>query len=139
VLLLRRRHPPNAGLWNGVGGKLEPGEDPYTGCIREVAEETGLAIADPQLRALLVISVREPITLWVIFVFAASAPDAEPISSEEGELRWVELAAVPSVPLPPDVPLILPGLFTDDEVQVVRAEYSTEDLKTLTRLEVVKL
>ena len=125
------------GLWNGIGGKLEPGEDPYAGCLREVAEETGLTIAAPKLRALLVVTVQSPPAVWVIFVFTALVPELPVGPSEEGELAWVDLAALPSIPLPPDVPMVLPRLFTEGEVLVVRAEYGTEDPKTLTRLEVV--
>ncbi|WDM02928.1 NUDIX domain-containing protein [Alicyclobacillus cycloheptanicus] len=43
--MLNRNRPANMGLWNGVGGKLEPGEDPLTGVLREVYEETGIALA----------------------------------------------------------------------------------------------
>lgn len=42
VLMLYRNNPPNAGLWNGLGGKLEPGETPLENIHREVAEEAGL-------------------------------------------------------------------------------------------------
>ena len=41
VLLLHRRRPPNAGRWNGVGGKLAPGETPAARIRREVLQETG--------------------------------------------------------------------------------------------------
>jgi len=44
VLLLHRRRPPNAGRWNGVGGKLAPGETPAACIRREVLEETGIDI-----------------------------------------------------------------------------------------------
>ena len=40
-LLLKRRKPPNAGMYVPVGGKLEPFEDPHTAAIRETLEETG--------------------------------------------------------------------------------------------------
>lgn len=33
-----------AGIWELPGGRLEPGEDPFDGLCREVAEETGLDI-----------------------------------------------------------------------------------------------
>ncbi|WP_274435899.1 NUDIX hydrolase [Alicyclobacillus sp. ALC3] len=42
VLMLNRNRAPNMGLWNGVGGKLEPTETPLEGVLREVREETGL-------------------------------------------------------------------------------------------------
>jgi 8-oxo-dGTP pyrophosphatase MutT (NUDIX family) len=116
---------------------MEAGEDPYAACIREVAEETGLAITDPLLRALLIVSVLTPPALWVIFVFIAAAPAGLPVSSEEGDLSWVDLTTLPTMQMPPDLPLILPRVFTSDRVLVVRAEYRTEDPTTMTRLEVM--
>lgn len=43
-LMLNRIKAPNMGLWNGVGGKLEPNEDKFHGIKREITEETGLFI-----------------------------------------------------------------------------------------------
>lgn len=43
-LMLNRIKAPNMGLWNGVGGKLELGEDKILGIKREILEETGLSI-----------------------------------------------------------------------------------------------
>lgn len=45
VLLLHRNRPPNQDRWNGLGGKLEPGEDPLACVYREVAEEAGIDLA----------------------------------------------------------------------------------------------
>jgi 8-oxo-dGTP diphosphatase len=44
--MLLRRKPPHAGQWNGVGGKIEPGESPRACVAREVREETGIDLAD---------------------------------------------------------------------------------------------
>lgn len=42
VLLQRKLKTEYAGLFNGVGGKLEEGETPEQCMIREIAEETGI-------------------------------------------------------------------------------------------------
>lgn len=42
VLMLFRNRPPNAGLWNGVGGKISPAETPLECVRREVLEEAGI-------------------------------------------------------------------------------------------------
>lgn len=137
MLLLHRRHPPNAGQWDGVGGKLELGEDPYTACTREVQEETGLDVPSPQLRALLIITVRSTGHLWVLFIFTADTPGGTPIASEEGELAWVALDRIDALPAIPDLPLILPRVLSAPEVLVIRSELDTEDTDSMRRLEVV--
>jgi 8-oxo-dGTP diphosphatase len=135
-LLLHRRRPPNAGLWNAIGGKIEPGEDPFAACIREVREETGLEISAARLRGLLVVTVRETGDLWVIYVFRAAAPAGETIASDEGDLRWVDPDEMRSLPTPADLPLILPRLRDEGDVAVVRLEYETE-IATPSRIEIV--
>ncbi len=44
LLVIRRGHEPSAGLWSVPGGRCLVGESPATACVREVAEETGLAV-----------------------------------------------------------------------------------------------
>ena len=42
VLLVRRRNPPDAGLWGYPGGHVEAGETALAAAARELAEETGV-------------------------------------------------------------------------------------------------
>lgn len=44
VLLARRAHEPDAGLWDTLGGFLEEDEHPEVGLRREVREEAGVEI-----------------------------------------------------------------------------------------------
>ena len=44
VLLIRRKYPPNPGLWAFPGGRIEPGESAAQAAVRETLEETGCAV-----------------------------------------------------------------------------------------------
>jgi 8-oxo-dGTP diphosphatase len=49
LLLIRRGHEPEAGLWSLPGGRVEPGETGAQAMIREVREETGLRVRPVRL------------------------------------------------------------------------------------------
>jgi 8-oxo-dGTP diphosphatase len=44
LLLIKRGHDPGAGLWSLPGGRVEPGETDAAALVRELREETGLAV-----------------------------------------------------------------------------------------------
>lgn len=80
----------HAGKWNGLGGKLEPGETPEACAIREIREESGLEVHNPVLRGLLTFPQFANGEDWYAFVFEAGEFEGELIDSPEGELRWVD-------------------------------------------------
>jgi 8-oxo-dGTP diphosphatase len=44
LLLVRRGRPPQRGRWSLPGGRVEPGESDQQAVVRELGEETGLAV-----------------------------------------------------------------------------------------------
>ena len=49
LLLIKRGHEPGAGLWSLPGGRIEPGETDAEALVREMQEETGLAVQPGRL------------------------------------------------------------------------------------------
>jgi 8-oxo-dGTP diphosphatase len=112
VLMLHRIKKANdihQGKWNGLGGKLEPGESPERCVIREVREESGLEISQPQYRGLLVfVDFKEED--WYVWVYTASRFAGELTESAEGALAWVDADKITSLPLWESDHVFLPWL-----------------------------
>jgi 8-oxo-dGTP diphosphatase len=87
VLLLHRNWPPNQGLWNGVGGHIEPGETPRAAILREVQEETGFTLSEVHYAGLITWQGFET-GAGGLYVFTAAAPPGPPVAGSEGELAW---------------------------------------------------
>ena len=87
ILMLHRQFPPNKGLWNGVGGHIKPGETPREAVVREVAEETGYEINDPQFAGLLTWDGFETPPGGIV-IFTAEVPHRNFYNNHEGSLAW---------------------------------------------------
>ncbi|WKA56639.1 NUDIX hydrolase [Planococcus shixiaomingii] len=93
LLMLNREYAPTLGLWNGVGGKFEQGETATECILREIYEETGIALLESQIQDKGMIS-------WVVdtgivggmHVFLANLDDhfvyATPRKIKEEILDW---------------------------------------------------
>ncbi len=100
VLLIHRRRDPHQGLWVAPGGKLEPGESPHEGAVREIYEETGLRIELPQLRGVITEVSARPDYQWLLFLFRSDQFTGETLASDEGELAWCPFDRMPDLPMP---------------------------------------
>ncbi len=77
--------------WPGLcfpGGHVEPGESFVESVIREVYEETGLTIKNPQLCGIKQFQTREG-ARYVVLFYKTHRFSGELRSSEEGEVFWI--------------------------------------------------
>ncbi|HBE87563.1 MAG TPA: DNA mismatch repair protein MutT [Elusimicrobia bacterium] len=86
---VKKKDDVHEGKWNGLGGKLEPGESPEDCVVREIREEAGLRIKSPVLKGVLTFPDFAKGEDWYVFVFTASSFTGRLIDSPEGELRWI--------------------------------------------------
>lgn len=99
-----------AGLYNGVGGHIEPGEDVFSAAKRELIEETGLSAPNLWLCGIVTVDTQANPGV-VIFIFRGECPEGEPVLSKEGTLEWIQRSEIHNLPLVADLPLILPKIL----------------------------
>lgn len=116
TLMMHRNKKPgdvHIGKWNGLGGKFEAGETPEECVIREIREESGLAITEPRLRGVLTFPSFKPEEDWLVFVYTAERFEGKLIPCAEGDLEWVEDARLLTLPLWEGDLIFLPWLRQD--------------------------
>jgi 8-oxo-dGTP diphosphatase len=121
LLMLNRIKAPNLGLWNGVGGKIEPNESPLACARREIYEETGIADEAYTLSYRGIVTWRsftgDPGGMHIYVAKVASDfVYPTPIKVTEGILDWKPIAWIAeqhNFGIAEVVPRILPHILTD--------------------------
>ena len=96
VLLIKKAEGrSHEGEWIGLGGKVEPGEDPVSSAIREFREESSLVLADPKLRGTFIWI--DEVKCGIIHIVTGTECTGRLSESEEGELRWPLIKDLPKL------------------------------------------
>jgi 8-oxo-dGTP pyrophosphatase MutT (NUDIX family) len=122
VLLAMKKRGFGQGKWNGVGGKVEPGETPSRAAVREAQEEIGVEVD----------TVVEMATLTFIFegdtppewnmlahVFRTERWRGEPTETEEMRPRWFPTDALPFDAMWADDRFWLPRVLRGEQLEGV--------------------
>lgn len=84
----------DAGRLNGIGGKLEPGEDYLTCALRETEEETGYQVSEKDCRLAGVVKLEGGYEEdWVMCFFVIDVPDKQVprgMKTDEGQFMWLK-------------------------------------------------
>jgi 8-oxo-dGTP diphosphatase len=99
-----------AGKWNGVGGKVEPGETPEEAAIRECREEIGVTPEGLNLMGNLHFADL-PDTEHYCHVYVATDWKGELSETEEMRPQWFAIKDIPYADMWPDDRLWLPELI----------------------------
>lgn len=122
VLMIHRNTRPDDahfGKYNGLGGKLDPGEDVVAGLKREIREEAAIECSAVQLAG----TISWPGfgkhgEDWFGFIFRVAAFTGTPLTAnDEGALEWVEVERIPTLPLWEGDRFFLPLVFAPDATQ----------------------
>ena len=97
-------------LYNGIGGHIEPGEHVLQAAYREVREETGLTLHNPQLCVVVTIDTGQTAGIGM-FVFSGQAGEGEPQPSKEGTPEWVDTDRIGELALVEDLPVLIPKVL----------------------------
>ena len=131
----KKQGDPNEGKWIGVGGKFEPGETPDECMLREVREETGLALASYHFCGVIhfVSDTWEDEDMYLyraeIREEAAARMSANKMPAcEEGELRWISEDQLMDLPMWEGDRLFLKPLLEGADTITMTLHYEGDEL-----------
>lgn len=120
ILLAMKKRGFGEGRWNGVGGKIEPGETVAEAMIREAEEEVSVSPLEFKPVGHLEFKFPDGMTDMAVDVFLCTAWDGEPLETEEMAPRWFKIQDIPYDEMWEDDRFWLPQVL---EGKLVRGEF----------------
>ena len=94
ILLIHKKRGLGAGKINGPGGRIEPGETPIQGAVREVQEELCVTPTGVRFAGELAFQFADGFSIHVT-VFRADGLKGEPTETDEAIPLWASVDAIP--------------------------------------------
>ncbi len=115
-----------AGKYNGLGGHIERGEDVLTAARRELKEESGLECPDLHQSGCVMIDVDENQGI-LMFVFSGSAVAGDLTHSEEGQLEWINITDISTLPIVEDIPILVERILQQQKGSLFFGHYGYDE------------
>lgn len=91
VVTIRKLRPNwQAGMLNGIGGKIESGETPHEAMVREFKEETGCYTDSKEWRYFALIEGKQ----WRVYFFTTTVPWHSISTQEEEVVGWTYVNSI---------------------------------------------
>jgi len=98
---------PMAGLWEFPGGKVETGETPESALVRELNEELGIVVEEPDLNPVAFASEAVNDQHLILLLYVCNEWSGCIESADLLDLQWLPVDALHGLPMPPaDGPLV---------------------------------
>jgi 8-oxo-dGTP pyrophosphatase MutT (NUDIX family) len=137
VLLAMKKRRFGAGKWNGLGGKLEPGESVHAAAVRECQEEAGVTPEELQevaeIKFHYLPDPNDSNMNVTVSVFTATNWLGDPIETEEMRPAWFKFADVPYHSMWQDDQIWLPFVLRG---QHLKADFSFGSPEQITKAQV---
>lgn len=113
---IARKDDDHLGKFNGLGGKMKPGEDVVSCLKREIKEEAGINCESIILRGTVNWTGFGPhLENWLGFIFIVDRFSGEPFANnEEGVLSWQPIKKLEELPMWEGDKYFLPLVFDND-------------------------
>ncbi len=119
ILLAMKKRGFGAGHWNGVGGKIDPGETIEQALVRECIEEINVTpttwekVAEHDFH--MDVDTKHP---WHMYVhtYIADKWEGQPVESEEMAPKWYKISDIPYDSMWQDDPFWLPKVLEGNKV-----------------------